>query len=153
MKLLLTIFFICFHSSGGAVPEQSQTVAINFDYKAVGEQFVQQYYTLFPDAAQRHQLVNFYHPNESFMTFEGDERQGAPSIGEKISSLPFSKAAVSITKNDYQPMFDGGVLIYVLGQIKTDDDPTKPFVQTFVLKPEEDSFFIQHDIFRLVLQD
>jgi hypothetical protein len=46
-------------------------------------------------------------------------------------------------------MFDGGILINVLGQLKTDDDPPHSFSQTFVLKPVGESFYLQHDIFRL----
>ena len=74
-------------------------------------------------------------------------------------------------------MFDGGVLINVLGRLKvrfdknpfenevkecllllcvrsqTDDDQPHGYTQTFVLKPIGNSFFVQHDIFRLALHD
>ena len=50
-------------------------------------------------------------------------------------------------------MFDGGIVINVLGQLKTDDDPAQSFTQMFVLKPGGGSFFIQHDTFRLVLHN
>ena len=56
--------------------------------------------------------------NESLMTFEGVQMQGAPKIMEKISSLTFQRIAHSITAIDCQPMFDGGILINVLGQLK-----------------------------------
>ena len=46
-----------------------------------------------------------------------------------------------------QPTFDGGILINVFGQLKTDDDPAQPFAQTFVLKQLNDSFFIQYENF------
>ena len=46
-------------------------------------------------------------------------------------------------------MFDGGILINVLGQLKTDDDPLHSFAQTFVLKPVDDYFLLQNDIFRM----
>ena len=52
------------------------------------------------------------------MTFEGVQMQGAPKIMEKISSLTFQRIAHSITAIDCQPMFDGGILINVLGQLK-----------------------------------
>ena len=32
-------------------------------------------------------------------------------------------------------------------------DPAQSFMQNFVLKPLGDSFFIQHDVFRLVLHN
>lgn len=77
-------------------------------------------------------------------------------------------------------MFDGGVLINVLGRLQvskrrqtdqiwrikwlnftstfakfaqTDGDPPHAYTQTFILKPIANSFFVQHDIFRLALHD
>ena len=44
--------------------------------------------------------------------------QGSVKIMEKISSLTFQRIAHSITAIDCQPMFDGGILINVLGQLK-----------------------------------
>ena len=41
------------------------------------------------------------------------------------------------------------MLIYSF--IQTDDDPPQSFMQNFVLKPGGDSFYIQHDVFRLVI--
>lgn len=128
-------------------------MALNPQYDAIGKAFVQQYYTLFDDAAQRHQLSALYNADQSLMTFEGVQMQGVAKIMEKISSLTFQRIAHSITAIDCQPMFDGGILINVLGQLKTDDDPAQSFIQTFVLKPGGDSFFIQHDTFRLVLHN
>jgi len=128
-------------------------MALNPQYDAIGKAFVQQYYTLFDDAAQRHQLVNLYNANESLMTFEGVQMQGAPKIMEKISSLTFQRIAHSITAIDCQPMFDGGILINVLGQLKTDEDPPHSFLQSFVLKNANGCWFIAHDVFRLSLHD
>ena len=44
--------------------------------------------------------------------------QGSAKIMEKLSSLTFQKIAHLITAVDCQPMFDGGILINVLGQLK-----------------------------------
>merc|ERR1739847_180058 len=87
------------------------------------------------------------------MTFEGTQLQGKTKIMEKISGLTFQRIAHVITTVDCQPTFDGGILINVLGQLKTDEDPPQSFTQTFVLKPSADSFFIQHDMFRLVIHN
>ena len=95
----------------------------------------------------------FIQTEQSLMTFEGVQMQGQVKIMEKITSLTFQKIAHLITAIDCQPMFDGGILINVLGQLKTDDDPPQSFIQMFVLKPGGDSFFIQHDMFRLVLHN
>merc|ERR1712020_751283 len=124
-------------------PPGNPTMALNPNYDAIGKAFVQQYYALFDDAAQRPQLISLYNTNESLLTFEGVQMQGSAKIMEKISSLTFQRIAHSITAIDCQPTFDGGILINVLGQLKTDDDPAQSFIQTFVLKPLNDSFFIQ----------
>ncbi|XP_050666373.1 probable nuclear transport factor 2 isoform X1 [Leptidea sinapis] len=128
-------------------------MALNPQYDAIGKGFVQQYYTLFDDPAQRANLANMYNVETSFMTFEGVQIQGAAKIMEKLNALTFQKIGRIITSVDSQPMFDGGVLINVLGRLQCDDDPPHPYVQTFVLKPLADTYFVQHDIFRLGIHD
>ncbi|KAL1488487.1 hypothetical protein ABEB36_014954 [Hypothenemus hampei] len=88
----------------------------------------------------------------SFMIFKRIQLQGVPKIIEKFNSLKFQKINRIITAVDSQPMFDGGVLINVLGRLQTDEDLPHAYMQTFVLKPIEGSFVVQH-IFRLVLYD
>ena len=85
------------------------------------------------------------------MTFEGVEIRGRAKILEKFRSLTFQKIQHILTTVDSQPTFDGGILVTVFGQLKTDDDPPFIFNQTFVLKSSADSFFVEHDIFRLGL--
>ena len=87
------------------------------------------------------------------MTFEGTQIQGSAKIMEKIQSLTFQKIVHVTKKVDCIPSFDGGILINVLGQIQLDLDPPQSFTQAFVLKPANDSFFIQHDMFRLVIHN
>lgn len=55
---------------------------------------------------------------QSFMTFEGGQFQGATKILEKLKSLAFQKIFRSVTAIDTQPMFDGGVLVSVLGRLQ-----------------------------------
>jgi len=127
---------------------------INPDYDNIGKAFTQQYYAMFDNPATRAQLVSLYNAEQSLMTFEGVQLQGAAKIMEKIQSLTFQKIAHLITAVDCQPSFDGGVLINVLGQLKTDDDPPHSYTQCFMLKPSpEGSWFIQHDIFRIAVHD
>ncbi|GIX74996.1 nuclear transport factor 2 [Caerostris extrusa] len=99
----------------------------NLQYEQIGKTFVQQYYACFDDPSRRPGLAVFY------------------------NSLTFQKIAHSVTSADSQPMFDGGILICVLGQLKTDEDHPHTFHQTFVLKGLADSFYIEHDVFRLSL--
>jgi len=135
------------------LPNPNSTMALNPNYDAIGKAFVQQYYALFDDKNARPNLVNLYNAEQSLMTFEGVQMQGSAKIMEKISSLTFERIAHSITAIDCQPMFDGGILINVLGQLKTDEDPPHSFLQTFVLQNSGGSWFIGHDVFRLSLHD
>ncbi|XP_011691656.1 PREDICTED: probable nuclear transport factor 2 isoform X2 [Wasmannia auropunctata] len=128
-------------------------MTMNVPYEAIGKGFVQQYYAMFDDPAQRPNLINMYNAETSFMTFEGLQIQGAIKIMEKLTSLSFQKINRIITAIDSQPMFDGGVLINVLGRLQTDEDQPHAYIQTFVLKPVGTSFYVQHDIFRLALHD
>ncbi|XP_044271218.1 probable nuclear transport factor 2 isoform X1 [Tribolium madens] len=128
-------------------------MALNPQYEAIGKGFVQQYYALFDEPSQRPNLANMYNIESSFMTFEGVQLQGSVKIMEKLTSLSFKKINRIITAVDSQPMFDGGVLINVLGRLQADEDPPHAFSQVFVLKPLGNSFFVQHDIFRLGIHD
>jgi len=128
-------------------------MALNPQYEDIGKGFVQQYYAIFDDPTQRPNLVNLYNNDQSFMTFEGQQLQGAVKIMEKLQSLTFQKITRVLTAVDSQPMFDGGVLINVLGRLQCDDDPPHAFSQVFSLKPLGNSFFCQHDIFRLNIHD
>jgi hypothetical protein len=128
-------------------------MTLNPAYEAIGKGFVQQYYSIFDDPAQRPNLINMYNTESSFMTFEGLQIQGAVKIMEKLTSLSFQKINRIITAVDSQPMFDGGVLINVLGRLQADEDPPHAYSQVFVLKPLGNSFFCQHDIFRLGIHD
>merc|ERR1712240_790030 len=130
--------------------------------------FTTQYYQMFDNPATRPQLQALYNAEQSLLSFEGQQMQGSAKIMEKLGSLTFQKIAHLITAVDCQPMFDGGILINVLGQLKvkclicihciredemiqTDDDPAHGFSQAFVLKPDGQSWFIAHDVFRLAL--
>ncbi|XP_053949009.1 probable nuclear transport factor 2 [Anastrepha obliqua] len=128
-------------------------MALNPQYEDIGKGFVQQYYATFDDPNLRANVANFYSATDSFMSFEGVQLQGAPKIMEKLSSLSFQKISRVITAIDSQPMFDGGVLINVLGRLKCDEDPPHAFSQVFVLRPLGGTFFCAHDIFRLNIHD
>jgi len=127
-------------------------MTLNPNYDQIGKAFVTQFYQMFDNAATRSQLQQMYNADQSLMSFEGQQMQGAVKIMEKIQSLTFQKIAHIITAIDCHPMFDGGILVNVLGQLKTDDDQPHGFNQVFVLRPTEGgSWFIQNDIFRLAL--
>src|SRR6218665_4230727 len=94
-------------------------------------------------------LLLYQQEGSSLFTFEGAQQMGRAKILEKLQSLSFQKIQHVVNTIDSQPTFDGGVIVMVLGQLKTDDDHPLTFNQTFILKPANPSFFIEHDIFRL----
>ncbi|CAN8024305.1 probable nuclear transport factor 2 [Ixodes scapularis] len=126
-------------------------MSLNPQYDTIGKTFIQQYYAMFDDPNLRQNLLTFYNEEKSLMTFEGEQIFGRTKIMEKIQGLRFQKICHHCTVIDSQPMFDGGILISVLGQLKTDDDPAHTFLQVFVLKPMGETFYVEHDIFRLAL--
>ncbi|MCM2422715.1 ketosteroid isomerase family protein [Streptomyces sp. RKAG293] len=127
-------------------------MATNPKYHDIGRSFVQQYYALLNgDAHARKSLANFYTADTSLMTFEGQQFVGQRKITERFETLDL-RSQHTLTEIDTQPTQEGGVLVVVLGQVKTDDDPPQTFNQTFVLKPSGESFYVQHDIFRIALQ-
>lgn len=125
---------------------------MNPDYENIGKVFVQQYYAMFDgDVSARSNIANFYSDSNSLLTFEGMQFLGKVKIAEKLSQLTFQKINHIIETCDCQPTIDGGVVVMVMGQLKTDDDPPHRFIQTFVLKPASGSYFVQHDLFRLCI--
>lgn len=123
---------------------------MNPEFENIGKVFVQQYYALFDgDATSRANIANFYSDTNSLLTFEGQPFMGKVKIAEKLGNLTFQKINHAIESLDCQPTLDGGVVVTVVGQLKTDDDPPHRFFQTFVLKPANNTYFVQHDLFRL----
>jgi len=128
-------------------------MALNPNYENIGKAFTTQYYQMFDNPATRPQLQALYNAEQSLLSFEGQQMQGAAKIMEKLGSLTFQKIAHLITAVDCQPMFDGGILINVLGQLKTDEDPPHGFSQVFLLQPAGNSWFVANDVFRLAIHD
>lgn len=125
---------------------------MNPDYENIGKVFVQQYYAMFDgDVTHRAGIANFYSDTDSLLTFEGQPFMGKAKISDKLSQLTFQKILHQIETCDCQPTVDGGVVVLVTGHLNTDDDPPHRFSQTFVLKPANNTYFVQHDLFRLCL--
>lgn len=87
------------------------------------------------------------------MTFEGNQIQGTEAITKKLVELPFTVVHHVLTTVDCQPTVNNGVVVYVVGQLKTDNDPPHGFSQCFVLMPTNDnsSYYVLNDMFRLSL--
>ncbi|XP_016143271.1 nuclear transport factor 2-like [Sinocyclocheilus grahami] len=75
------------------------------------------------------------------------------AIVEKLSSLPFTKIAHSITAQDHQPTPDSCILSMVVGQLKADDDQVLGFHQNFLLKSINTAWVCTNEVFRLALHN
>ncbi|KAK6343442.1 Nuclear transport factor 2 [Orbilia blumenaviensis] len=119
------------------------------DYASVADQFISYYYTTFDN--NRQGLSSLYRPT-SLLTFESSQTQGAADIAEKLVNLPFQKVQHNVATKDAQPLPGGsGIVVMVTGSLAVDDSPAPlSFAQTFILQPDGGSFFVAHDIFKLV---
>lgn len=123
---------------------------LNKDFDRLGKIYVTQYYSLFDDPKRRLSLVALYHPDDSFMTFEGERYRGSQNILGKFQKLKLKQLSRSITSMDIQPLLDGGLVVNVVGKVRESDKPENLFAQTFIYKPQKGSFFLQHDILRMI---
>lgn len=123
---------------------------VNRDYDRLGKIYVAEYYSRFDNPSKRLSLVALYHHEDSFMTFEGENFRGTKKILEKFEKLNLSNVDRNIKSVDVQPFLDGGVIVNVIGKVQADNEPLKLYAQTFVFKPQKGSFFLQHDIFRVI---
>ncbi|KAF9277520.1 Nuclear transport factor 2 [Mortierella alpina] len=118
------------------------------DINTLAQQFIKYYYETFDSG--RSQLAPLYRPT-SMLSFEGNPTMGDAAIVEKLAGLPLDGLRHNISTQDAQPLENNGILITVTGQLLAPGE-TNPqfFCQTFHLKPDGGSYFIQNDIFRLV---
>jgi hypothetical protein len=123
---------------------------LNKDYDRLGKIYVAQYYSLFDNPTKRLSLVSLYHYEDSFLTFEGQRYRGTKKILEKFEKLNLKEVGRSIKSVDSQPLLDGGIIINVIGKVRANNDPEQLYAQTFIFKPQKGSFFLQHDIFRVI---
>ncbi|BGP22709.1 nuclear transport factor 2 [Rhodotorula toruloides] len=114
------------------------------DINAIAKQFTDYYY-------QRKNLAPLYR-DHSMLTFEAQQFQGANAIIEKLASLPFTTIQHRVTTMDAQPAATdkASMIVLVTGQLITGDE-TNPlnFSQAFHLVPENGSYYVFNDLFRL----
>merc|ERR1712044_108842 len=95
-----------------------KSMALNPNFNQIGEMFTKQYYSMFDNAATRGDLAKLYNAEQSFLSFEGQQMQGTAKIMEKLNSLTFQSIAHIVTSIDCHPMFDGGILVNVMGSLR-----------------------------------
>ncbi|XP_063693603.1 nuclear transport factor 2-like [Bolinopsis microptera] len=118
----------------------------------LGKAFSEHYYGAF--SKNRAELFQYYHP-QAMLTFEGAQVSGRDAISQKLTSLPFQQVQHVVTTVDVQPVpaCDGAIIVQILGQLKTDNDPPHGFVQVFTIFPINGNHLIVNDMFRLVLHN
>lgn len=121
---------------------------MSLDFNGLAQQFTEFYYNQFD--TDRTQLGNLYR-DESMLTFETTQLQGAKAIVEKLVSLPFQRVSHRITTLDAQPASSNGdVLVMITGDLLIDEEQNaQRFSQVFHLIPEGSSYYVFNDIFRL----
>jgi Ras GTPase-activating protein-binding protein 1 len=118
----------------------------------IAHMFVKQYYCQLgkdPSAVHR-----FYQEDSSF-SHGGDDLgstetiRGQKAIHEKIMKIGFSEMHARIKQVDSQATLNNGILVQVTGEISTQGNPMRNFVQTFVLCPKQSKqYYLINDIFR-----
>ncbi|MGW6950183.1 nuclear transport factor 2 family protein [Streptomyces xanthophaeus] len=116
----------------------------------VASEFIRHYYSVFD--TNRPGLVSLYR-DESLLSFEGKEARGAQDIVEMLGELSFPSVRHIISTTDVQPSVSGsnGLVIVVTGQFVIDgEDRPMNFVEMFHLVPNDGSFWVLNDIFRIM---
>jgi hypothetical protein len=118
------------------------------DPDSLSKAFVEHYYTQFD--TNRAALVGLYQEG-SMLSFEGEKIQGAQAISNKLNSLGFQQCKHNISTVDCQPSGPaGGMLVFVSGSLQLPgEEHLLKFSQMFHLIPNQGSFYVFNDIFRL----
>lgn len=74
------------------------------------------------------------------------------AINEKIKQLDFQECKVRVLNVDSQASF-GNILISVIGEISNKSEPSRKFVQTFVLAEQPNGYYVLNDIFRYLVEE
>ncbi|KAF1834459.1 NTF2-domain-containing protein [Decorospora gaudefroyi] len=74
------------------------------------------------------------------------------AINDRIKELDFKDTKVRVTNVDSQGS-DANIVIQVIGEISSQGQPHKRFVQTFVLAEQTNGYFVLNDIFRYLVEE
>ncbi|KAJ5709601.1 hypothetical protein N7493_009892 [Penicillium malachiteum] len=120
----------------------------------VGWFFVEQYYTTM---SRNPDKLPLFYSRRSQLVF-GTEAESVPvaigtkAINEKIKQLDFQECKVRVLNVDSQASFDN-ILVSVIGEISNKSEPSRKFVQTFVLAEQPNGYYVLNDIFRYLVDE
>ncbi|XP_071957794.1 nuclear transport factor 2-like [Antedon mediterranea] len=123
-----------------ANPDPSQLLA---------QQFTGYFYEKFQ--SNREQLAPLFEET-STMTFEGACFKGREQIMAKLMSLPMNMQRILSTA-DCQALDNTFFIVFIVGQVKSDDDHPHGFAETFLLKNVNGQISIMNSFFRLILHN
>lgn len=120
------------------------------DFNSVGIQFVEYYYNLFQ--TNRAELRTLF-TDDSMLSFEGEHFKGVVAIVQKFQALGMQTITHQILTQDLQPSsVPGGILVFVTGNLRMDQDNPLRFTQIFHLNQSPTgSYYVHNTIFRLNL--
>ncbi|GFG06408.1 putative G3BP-like protein [Aspergillus udagawae] len=133
-------------------PPNDQKNGISKD--EVGWYFVEQYYT---NMSRSPEKLHLFYSRRSQLVF-GTEAESVPvavgqkAINEKFKQLDFQDCKVRVLNVDSQASFDN-ILISVIGEISNKSEPSRKFVQTFVLAEQPNGYYVLNDIFRYLVDE
>jgi len=123
--------------------------------EVVGNSFVNQFYTILHTSPAV--LFKFY-TNDSTLIVSGDHGAGsdAPTtyrtqrdIHNKVMSMRYDETQADVKSIDASHTLGGGVLVQVTGTLRRKGETfARNFVQSFLLAPQENGFFVLNDIVR-----
>ncbi|KAI5293920.1 hypothetical protein KEM52_005008 [Ascosphaera acerosa] len=120
----------------------------------IGWCFVEQYYTTL--SREPGQLHLYYNKHSRFCFGNEAEKVtvavGPEQIKAHIQNLAFRRCKVRVLNVDAQGSFDN-ILVIVIGEISNDGQPSRKFVQTFVLAQQPNGYYVLNDVFRYLKED
>ncbi|KAF7732283.1 hypothetical protein EC973_005178 [Apophysomyces ossiformis] len=118
----------------------------------VGLIFVREYYTFLSKKPER--IHGFYNKDSQFVRgIEGTPTEsciGSQAIRDKIDELGYEDCKIRVTQVDSQGSASNGILVQVLGEMCSRDEPAQRFCQTFFLAPQPNGYYVLNDIFRFL---
>lgn len=143
-----------YSSAPAHAPQDSQSSNSEIPKDEVGWYFVEQYYTTLSKSPEK--LFLFYNKRSQYVSGTETEKVmtcvGQKAIHDRITALGIQDCKVRVTNVDSQGS-GANIVIQVIGEISNQGNPTRKFVQTFVLAEQTNGYFVLNDIFRYISED
>ncbi|ERF72222.1 hypothetical protein EPUS_02109 [Endocarpon pusillum Z07020] len=130
-------------------PAESASNTAKADPQEIGWYFVEQYYTTLSKQPDR---IHLFYSKKSQLVTGVEAEKVLPSVGqkainEKIKELDIQDCKVRVLNVDSQTSLNN-IVVQVIGVMSNKSAPSKKFVQTFVLTPQTNGYYVLNDIFR-----